>query len=1502
MPAQRFAFHLSPRGHLRWAIASLLLVAPLPSVLASGVVVAPGPGGVAQLQNQNGVPIIDIVAPNGAGLSHNQFLDYNVDRQGLVLNNALQGGVSQLAGQLAANPQFQGQAASVILNEVISRNASTINGTQEIFGRAADYVLANPNGLSVNGGGFINTPNAHLLVGRPEVIDGKLQALSARNIGGELTVEGAGLHNNAGSINLIAPRIDSTGKIAARDHLNVTVGRNSVDYPSGQVTYVDPVGFSADKRIDARLFGAMQAGRINIISTAEGAGVRVGPVKVEGSEGVQIRSAGDLVISGVAAPNERGIIRASLSSSQGDIGLYSGDDLTLAAIDVSARDVQAHAGRNLTLTTFESRLIHKKDNDSRSEKLGITWETFEQKQTHVEQRHHGNRVTSSRDVQLSSGADMEIKGSKVKAGRNLQADSAGDLRLTAATESVTDTHEGKHRKFLWKENWETREEEQSSVLTELQGDNLTLTAGNLLRTEGARLDSNQDILFDAQRVEITTTSRTNSKKDDRYRGDLVGGTFFGKKGQEDQLGTWHQGSAINASGRLIIKADDVHVTGSQARGATDAAVISDVGSLVVDGVEQTSRSSTWNKDNKFLGIVQKESSHASDDSTTLRSKLSSDSNLSVRSRKDIEVVGSTLKAGGTLTASAQEDVNVRSAQDKTSRTDISKDRSFDAYAKENAPGAGQYRAGVRYAANEKAERRDEARHGKSSLSGAELQVKAGGDLKVKGAELAATKGNVDLSAKTVQLLAENDMLNTSTEKSTTGGGMYVTGGLDRLGSGSEIGHSASKDTTSKSTAQTTSVEGSGQVNIDAEKLVTEGAQVTGKKGVKVTADEVENRVAQNTDSTTHSENNSTVDAGINVEYKNIARPVIGAVKDVLTGKMPNVEGLRELGKPDLGIDLGVVHKSAGSEERNSTALVSQLTGGAFDVNVKGTLRDQGTRWGSNDGALNIRAGQLIAEAASNSHNRTDSAVDAKVDARVYTTTGKDVNVTANGEGGSSRTHKEASTAVVGRYAGNQGVNIELAGNGRFEGSEFDGGNAGVKVETGGTLAMNQANDRELNDNSSLRGSAWVKGGTYPGAQDTNIDMGGGAQLDYKNAGTDSSKARVARVKAAGPVQFNSGGDQLHKGTAIDTPAPIDLISNGKLDLQAATDIEQARGFNLGGGLNLGGSKTSSEVTDEKKGLFNANLSAGRINETNRSQAGGQLKSQDRITLAGDSIHLQGTQPTAPDVRFDAGEGGVNLESALSSKSRDNWNVELKGGGNLGGSTPTAAAPAGVASNDYGFNGLARAGIDNLRSSTSQNSLTKADRVELDSVGDVQLSGARIEAGTVNGKVGGDLTVQSRQDQLNHKRFDVDLGLTGSKPAPTEPDSVAATAPPKAFDYKPSFKFDGEYAYRDSVGKAAAINGIQGVNLAVGGATQLTGARIASPEGSVDLGDSKVGTTTLSNLDHRIKAGLELPQKSTGGAKPNVSNSDLQTLHFGPVSVGSRFDTDSLQAGVEEGKL
>ena len=122
--------------------------------------------------------MVDIVAPNGNGLSHNQYQDFNVNQPGAVLNNSREAGLSQLAGQLGANPNLGGREASVILNEVIGRNPSLLHGQQEIFGMAADYVLANPNGISCQGCGFINTSRSSLVVGNPLVENGLLQGYS----------------------------------------------------------------------------------------------------------------------------------------------------------------------------------------------------------------------------------------------------------------------------------------------------------------------------------------------------------------------------------------------------------------------------------------------------------------------------------------------------------------------------------------------------------------------------------------------------------------------------------------------------------------------------------------------------------------------------------------------------------------------------------------------------------------------------------------------------------------------------------------------------------------------------------------------------------------------------------------------------------------------------------------------------------------------------------------------------------------------------------------------------------------------------------------------------------------------------------------------------------------------------------------------------------------------------------------------------------------------------
>jgi filamentous hemagglutinin len=69
-----------------------------------------------QLYRTNGATVVDIATANAAGVSSNQYTQYNVNSQGLVLNNGNTSQLSrqsQLAGQVYANVNLGNQASLI---------------------------------------------------------------------------------------------------------------------------------------------------------------------------------------------------------------------------------------------------------------------------------------------------------------------------------------------------------------------------------------------------------------------------------------------------------------------------------------------------------------------------------------------------------------------------------------------------------------------------------------------------------------------------------------------------------------------------------------------------------------------------------------------------------------------------------------------------------------------------------------------------------------------------------------------------------------------------------------------------------------------------------------------------------------------------------------------------------------------------------------------------------------------------------------------------------------------------------------------------------------------------------------------------------------------------------------------------------------------------------------------------------------------------------------------
>ncbi|EPD5780848.1 filamentous hemagglutinin N-terminal domain-containing protein [Campylobacter jejuni] len=116
------------------------------------------------VKSSNNTDVINIKNPNKNGVSHNQFEDFNV-KDGVIFNNSLIDGNSQIGGWVNKNPNLK-QNANTIINEILSKQASNINGPVEIFGKSANLIFANENGFSVNGATFLNTKGVTLSAGK----------------------------------------------------------------------------------------------------------------------------------------------------------------------------------------------------------------------------------------------------------------------------------------------------------------------------------------------------------------------------------------------------------------------------------------------------------------------------------------------------------------------------------------------------------------------------------------------------------------------------------------------------------------------------------------------------------------------------------------------------------------------------------------------------------------------------------------------------------------------------------------------------------------------------------------------------------------------------------------------------------------------------------------------------------------------------------------------------------------------------------------------------------------------------------------------------------------------------------------------------------------------------------------------------------------------------------------------------------------------------------------
>jgi filamentous hemagglutinin len=360
------------------ALAFLLVFNPM-AAAAGGIVVDPAAAPANQpglSAAPNGVPMVDISRPNTKGLSHNKFDQFNVGESGLILNNSKKAGRTQLGGVVTNNPKLgKGFEARVILNEVTGSSRSRLEGYTEIFGYPADYILANPNGITVNGGGFINTPQATLTTGKPRFDEyGGLTALDVRQ--GDVLVDGLGLNvSNLDAFDIIS----RTARINADVHavkLGITTGYGSHDIATGQFSALPPDGSKVPAvALDSTALGGMYAERIILVGNEKGVGVNLegithatdelvltadGKIRIKGAvysdKGARVASSGDSIeISGSLAAAKVADVTAArtlmLQSGADGAALLYGEDVRLGSASLRNIDGRIEASKSLTVTT-----------------------------------------------------------------------------------------------------------------------------------------------------------------------------------------------------------------------------------------------------------------------------------------------------------------------------------------------------------------------------------------------------------------------------------------------------------------------------------------------------------------------------------------------------------------------------------------------------------------------------------------------------------------------------------------------------------------------------------------------------------------------------------------------------------------------------------------------------------------------------------------------------------------------------------------------------------------------------------------------------------------------------------------------------------------------------------------------------------------------------------------------------------------------------------------------
>ncbi|HEE8952023.1 MULTISPECIES: two-partner secretion domain-containing protein [Providencia] len=481
------------------------------------------------------------IATVSHGNSYNTYENFDISEAGLVINNSSVDSDTQLAGKVPGNSNLVEGEADIVLIDVKSTKATTLNGIIEVTGKSARVIVSNPSGINCSSCTFLSANRAVLTTGSLVLKDNALSAYKVEK--GTISISGnVTFDDSPSNIDLISRDVVVAGIVHAEEaDLRVTTGANEVNAENDKVTEIKGTGTAPRTSLKVEKDAEIKAKKITLVSTdAKAAFSNQGQVR-GGADGFIIDNKGELL-------NSAGKIAA-----KGTVNIN-------VARDIKNTTGKIQSSSTININTQGSKLVNS-SNGNISSKGSVTIDSGELKndasyiasESNIIINTNGksiiNDTTLGARVGIAAIGDIKIV-SGIFTNNNGQIKSEGDIDIDTNTKafnnknSTIDTDGNIYIKSGKLDNNTARIRSVNKVTIDTNGNKLS---NNGLTADTASNDT-QGILSGKGGMSLNIVGLSNDKGILASEGDF----------EFTNIGTIsNQWGQIKADGKLLFKSDSV---------------------------------------------------------------------------------------------------------------------------------------------------------------------------------------------------------------------------------------------------------------------------------------------------------------------------------------------------------------------------------------------------------------------------------------------------------------------------------------------------------------------------------------------------------------------------------------------------------------------------------------------------------------------------------------------------------------------------------------------------------------------------------------------------------------------------------------------------------------------------------------------------------------------------------------------------------------------------------